>query len=200
MKFVFIGDVHGNLVHCSKVSEIYPQSELIQIGDLGVGFVAHQHMLMMLNAIPRFHFFVGNHDNRQLAKEYKQCLGDFGESFDGKFFFVSGADSIDKGRRTEGVNWWPDEELSYKQAELCLHEWTNSNSQVLVCHDIPQSFAEGYQLIYDKTLTRNLLQQMIEDRKPQLLLSGHHHVSRDIDVDGIRWKALGIDETFSIDI
>lgn len=200
MKFVFLGDVHGNINHCLNVSNTYPQSIIVQVGDLGVGFIPHYHLQIMLGGIQRFYFFVGNHDHRQLAKSYPQCLGDFGESFDGKFFFVSGADSIDKSMRQEGINWWPDEELTYKQAEQCLDEWQKSQAQVLVAHDIPQSFAEKYQLIYDKTLTRNLLQNMIEVRKPQIIITGHHHRSKDLNVDGIRWKALGIDETFSIDI
>lgn len=199
MKFVFLGDVHGNFLHCENVCKQHTDSTIVQVGDLNVGFIRNTYLLENLPS--NFKFFVGNHDNRQLANTLPHCLGDYGEAFGGKFFFVSGAYSIDRAGRTEGVNWWNDEELTYKQANHCLELWEISKCDVLISHDIPQSFAESYQLIYDTTITRNLLQAMIEVRKPKLVVSGHHHKSKDLVThQGIHWKSLGIDETFSLDI
>ena len=196
MKFVFLGDVHGNLKCCHLLCQIHTGSTIVQVGDYGVGFV---HMDVLRRMSNNFKFFCGNHDCRRLANQLPHCLGDYGE-YQGKFFFVSGADSIDRHDRIEGISWWPDEQLTYQQAEDCLQKWEESTCDILVAHDCPQSFAEGYKLIYDKTLTRNLLQSMIELKKPKLFISGHHHRSGDLVHDKIRWKELGIDEAFSIDI
>ncbi len=196
MKFVFLGDVHAHVNRCIDISKTYSDSTVIQIGDLGVGWFHNDAW----NHFPsNFRFFVGNHDNRTEANTLPHCLGDYGTYMD-KFFFVSGANSVDKARRIEGVNWWPNEELTYQQANDCLRQWEKSKVDVLVSHDCPQSFAEKYMLIYDKSLTRNLLQAMIEIRKPAMIISGHHHKMNRSKCDGIDWKELGIDEAFSIDI
>lgn len=196
MKFTFLGDVHTNLNRCLDVATKNTDRTIIQIGDLGVGFIPFD----IFHRLPEnFRFFVGNHDNRQLARKLPYCLGDFGEAYN-RFFFVSGADSIDKNRRIENVSWWKDEELTYVQAEQCFSEWEKSKVDVLVTHDCPQSFAEQFKLIYDRTLTRNLIQSMINVRKPKMIITGHHHRSNRIQVDGIDWVELGIDETFDLDI
>jgi len=196
MKFVFIGDVHGDLDFCRSVCRANSVAQIIQIGDLGVGFVRMTELFGLPN---NFHFFPGNHDCRHLCEKVPSFMGHFGE-WKGKFFFVSGADSIDKHLRTEGVNWWPTEELSYQQATECLEQWENSKTEILVSHDLPQSFAEGYKLIYDKTLTRNLLQKMIEARKPKMLIYGHHHKSTRLNFEGIEVVGLDINEIYPLDI
>jgi hypothetical protein len=196
MKFCFLGDVHANLNHCLNLACAHSDTTIVQIGDLGVGFVPPD---VFYRLPENFKFFPGNHDCRKMSYTLPHCLGAYGEVF-GKFFFVSGADSIDKDRRIEGVSWWPDEELTYQEAEDCLTKWEKSTVDVLVSHDLPQSFAEKYKLIYDRTLTRNLLQKMIEVRKPRLLITGHHHRSKDLVDDKIRWKELGIDEPFFIEL
>jgi calcineurin-like phosphoesterase family protein len=196
MKFCFLGDVHSNLIRCLNLTEAYPDTTVVQIGDLGVGFVP----LDVFYRLPKnFYFFPGNHDCRKLSYTLPHCLGAYGEVF-GKFFFVSGADSIDKERRIEGVSWWSDEELTYREAEDCLVKWEESTVDVLVTHDLPQSFAEGYKLIYDRTLTRDLLQKMIEVRKPKLLIHGHHHRSKRHEFNGVQVVELGIDEPYFIDL
>lgn len=198
MNFIFLGDVHGNINRCIEVATYNVDSKIIQIGDLGIGFIPNDILATYLPT--NFHFFVGNHDNREKAKELPHCLGDYGEAFKGKFFFVSGANSIDRHHRIEGVSWWPDEELSYKQAEDCLNKWENSKCDILVSHDVPQSFAESYMLIYDTCITRTLLERMIEIRKPKMVIYGHHHRSKHFIFKKIDVHGLGIDETFSLDI
>jgi predicted phosphodiesterase len=194
VKYIFLGDVHGNLKLCHNICKKYPNATVIQVGDLGVGFI----FWGIISKLPsNFKFFPGNHDKRQEALTLPSCLGDYGE-VDGKFFFVSGADSIDKDYRIEGVSWWPDEEITNKQAEHALGLWEKSKAQVLVCHDCPQRIAQHNYLIYDTTLTRNTLDQMIEVRKPKIIIYGHHHKSCLFDYEGITIKALGVEEVWEL--
>lgn len=196
MKFVFLGDTHGNLNHCHKVCKANPTATIIQVGDFGAGFFSND---IIERLPPNFKFFPGNHDNRREAILSSHCLGHYGEAYN-KFFFVSGTDSYDKDRRISGINWWDDEELTYTQAEACLAEWEKSNVDILVAHDCPQTFCETYYLIYSRCLTRNLLDSMIKVRKPKLLITGHHHKPIKLKHDGIDWVSLKIDETFTVDI
>ncbi len=194
MRYIFLGDVHGNIKRCHDVCIKYPDAMVVQIGDLGVGFIFWE----IITKLPsNFRFFPGNHDKRSEALTIPSCLGNYG-NVDGKFFFVSGANSIDKDQRIEGVSWWHDEELTYKQLNHALDLWEKSKVQVLVSHDCPQRIAQYNHLIYDQTPTRQVLDQMIEVRKPKMICYGHHHRSAFFDYEGIKVKALGIDETFEI--
>ena len=205
MKFIFLGDVHNNIRHCINVANQNPDATIIQVGDLGIGSPQSNQTFWStaaeLNKIlpANFRFFVGNHDCRTEAKKTPHCLSDYGEAYN-RFFFVSGADSIDRASRIEGLSWWADEELSIVQANDCLDKWKESKLNILVSHDCPQSFAEGFMLIYDKTLTRSLLQEMIDVRKPKMVIFGHHHNTRRLKFNDIDVVGLGVNETFEIDI
>lgn len=191
---IFLGDVHCNLNHCIKLSKKNPQKTILQIGDLGVGFIPTE---IWTSKLPdNFKFFVGNHDNRQESYKIPNCLGDFGE-YNG-VFFVSGADSIDRNRRTIGVDWWEDEELSYKQFNEVLSLWEKSNCEIIATHDCPQSFAEAFFLIYDQSKTRVGLDNLLKIKKPKVWIFGHHHKPINVEFNGIKFHGLGIDKTLTV--
>lgn len=197
MKLIILSDVHGNILRCQDVALRHPNTPIIQLGDLGVGFVPRE---VIENLPPNFLFFPGNHDNRKIAVTMKNCLGHYGHVYGNDFFFVSGADSKDKDMRTEGVNWWPDEELTYEQGQSCIDDWAQSKSQVIISHDLPQRIVEAYYLIYDKSRTRQILDTMIEIRKPKLVVYGHHHRPFHKTHEGVEYIGLKIDQVISLDI
>ena len=194
MKLIALSDVHGNVRRCRDVANKNPDRIIIQIGDLGVGFMPRE----IIESLPsNFYFFCGNHDNRTEANSLRNCIGDFGEM--NGFFFVSGADSIDKEDRIENVNWWANEELNYEQASQCLEKWEKSKCQILLSHDLPQRAMEAAFGYKEKCLTRNLLQSMIDARKPSMIIYGHHHKHKRFRGEGIEYVGLGIDETYDFE-
>lgn len=197
MKLIVLSDVHANILRCQDIALRNPSTPVIQIGDLGIGFVPRE----VIESLPsNFYFFVGNHDNRKIANSMRgRCLGDWGH-WNESVFYVSGAHSKDKDQRTEGVNWWPDEELTYQQGQECIDEWERSEAFVLLSHDLPQRIAEGYYLIYDKCMTRNILERMTQIRKPKLHIYGHHHRHVEVSCDGVNYIGLKIDEAILLDI
>lgn len=202
MKIIVLSDVHGNILRCQDVALRNPGVSIVQLGDLGVGFVPRE---VIENLPPNFYFFPGNHDNRKISMTLKNCLGHYGErSYSpwgiDPFFFVSGADSKDKAVRTEGVNWWPDEELTYEQGQKCIDEWTKSKAEVIISHDLPQRIAEAFYLIYDRSRTRQILDAMIEARRPRVVIFGHHHRPFSKHHEGVEYLCLKIDETITLDI
>ena len=201
MKIIVLSDVHGNILRCQDIALRNPDVPIIQLGDLGVGWVPSE---IIENLPPNFRFFPGNHDNRSRAVTLWNCLGHFGawgSIYDGQgFFFVSGADSKDKAVRTEGVNWWPDEELTYEQGQKCIDEWASCKAEVIISHDLPQRIAEAFYLIYDRSRTRQILDAMIDARPPKLVVFGHHHRPFHQFHKGIEYRGLKIDETITLDI
>lgn len=191
---LFLGDVHTNINFCKDLSNQNPDQIIFQIGDLGAGFVS-THFL--INELPKnFKFIRGNHDCPQECPKIPNYLGDFGEF--NKVFFASGADSIDKGYRTVGVDWWADEQLNYEQANACLAAWEKSNCRIIASHDGPHSLIHDLYGIRDASRTRKLLQAMLEIRKPDIWIFGHHHKPRTIKSNGVEFYALGIDEVLNL--
>lgn len=187
---IFLGDVHGNMNRCVEVANAHPDKTIIQIGDLGIGFIPSEFWIC--NLPDNFRFFVGNHDSRQESYKIPNCLGDYGE-YKG-IFFVSGASSHDRNSRMIGINWWDDEELSYDECYNCLDAWDKSKCDIIATHDCPQSFAEKFFNIKDKSKTRIMLDRIIEIRKPKHWIFGHHHKDFDFKHDDIMFHALGIDK------
>jgi len=190
---LILSDIHCNFNRvidvCSKTTQT-----VLQLGDFGSGFMPTGFIIQ--NSPKNLKFFCGNHDNRTEARKIPNCVGDYGELEN--VFFVSGANSRDKDNRIEGVSWWPDEELTYEQGNDCLALWASSGKKIIVSHDTTQSFVEQYLQIYDRSLTRNLLQSMIEVRKPELLIFGHHHRRYNVQSDGIHYVGLPMDAVYEI--
>jgi len=202
MKYTILGDVHGNIEHCYRVyrdvQRRNPGSEVIQIGDLGVGFSTHGFPDTADYRLPAlFKFFPGNHDNRKECHKLPNCLGDYGEYKD--LFFLSGAWSIDKNQRIPGVSWWDDEELSHTQLEDAVEKWKNSKAEILLSHEGPHSVVSTvwpWISGYDKT--RCALDEMIKIRKPSQVIFGHHHKALDTMIDNVRYICLDCDQFLDI--
>lgn len=191
---IILGDIHCNFNRVKEVCGQYPDHTVLQLGDFGVGFMPTQFIID--NSPPNLKFFTGNHDNRKEACKIPNFLGNFGECED--VFFVSGANSIDKDRRIEDVNFWCDEELTYAQGELCVEDWKKSTKKIIVSHDAPQTLVEKYMMIYDRSFTRLCLQEMVDVRKPDMVVFGHHHRKYRIDHNGVKYVGLRMDETFQL--
>lgn len=199
MKIAIIGDVHGYISKYIGIINAVKADMTIQVGDMGVGFKD-----INLPELDKKHrFFVGNHDNRQVANEHPNCLGDYGPLPENdKVFFVSGAHTpyFDRVRRTEGVDWWNDEELSYSQLMRCVDLYRECKPDVLLCHDCPQFIRENHFGLRERTLTSQALEEMIGEHPPKLVVFGHHHASVEFP-DGPNHKFVCVDElkTYMID-
>jgi predicted phosphohydrolase len=189
-----LGDSHANINWCVRVANDNPDKTILQLGDLGAGFVPTQFLIDTLPS--NFHFFAGNHDSRTEAVKIPNYIGDYGE-WNG-IFYVSGAYSYDRNQRMCGINLWEDEELTHQQANDCLTQWEKSKVDILISHDAPVGVIEAYYLIYDHSHTRKLLQEMINVRKPKAVIYGHHHKKKRLYHDDVKYVALKIDEVYPL--
>jgi predicted phosphodiesterase len=187
---LIIGDVHGKIKQYHALLEGHDQS--IQVGDLGVGFVD----------VPRIglaHIFLrGNHDDPQLCQKHPNYLGDWGYLKEDKIFYISGAWSIDYSSRTVGVDWWPDEELSYEELDKVIRRFEKEKPEIVISHDCPTfiKYKMGKHLF--KTRTDQALQACFDVHEPKLWVYGHYHLSSVIQCDKTQFRCLNELETFRI--
>ena len=174
-----IGDIHAEFEVYSKYTELYDRS--IQLGDFGIGF---RPAPIIPKERGNHKFFVGNHDNREMANQLPNCLGDYGAfTVDGNpWFFVSGGLSIDKHFRTEGVDWWRDEELSIAELQHAIDLYEIVKPTVMLSHEPPAAVARMMSSFEVKSRTGQALNGMLGIHKPAVWLFGHMHKSWSWDV------------------
>ena len=206
---IIVGDVHG------KIKDFYDlvlvpndkHEEIIQVGDMGVGFGQGDHwhdnfdaMMLKYNA----KFIRGNHDNPGKCKMLKSWISD------GKVvndtMFIGGAWSIDRAWRTEDVNWWADEELTSKDLYMLYDVYDLVRPRIMITHDFPHEvskimFKEAtlHKPIME-TRTSQALQSMFELHQPELWIGGHWHYSKNEIIEGTNFICLNELETMRIEI
>ncbi|ATW62700.1 putative calcineurin-like phosphoesterase [Synechococcus phage S-CBWM1] len=209
MQIRFIGDVHGKFGRYRKL--IAPVENTLQVGDFGVGF-RNLHGEYLAN--PPYdqmkkgnHFFVrGNHDNPAACRRHPFWIRDGDLAFDGRVFCVGGAESIDKGCRTEGCDWWADEELTYRELCIVLDLYEMAKPRVVVTHDAPQILLTtlyGNGRLHTPATgcgqrTRAMLDNMLEIHRPEIFIHGHWHQRWEMDIKGTRF--IGLAELDHIDL
>jgi predicted phosphodiesterase len=189
---ILVGDVHGMLDtfrrRMKEMKKKFPDETVIQVGDLGLGFPKSESPVLPKHC----KFIRGNHDNPAVCRIHPNYLGDFGATeIDGhSIFYVSGAWSIDRKDRTEGVSWWPDEELTIAELNTALDQYIATKPEIMITHDGPQQattyilnrFMLSNNIAYSErtpttTRTGQALYAMFEAYQPKLWVFGHWHYS-----------------------
>lgn len=185
-----IGDVHGKFDEYFKIIDGCKKS--IQLGDFGFNYPQ-----VDLN----HRFIAGNHDHHEKKYDCLNYLGDFGTYSNGlTYFFVSGGFSIDRCNKTEGVNWFQNEQLSYHQLGLAIELYRQIKPDYVISHECPYSITplfnnsdilERFGFSKDfKSMTSVALQTMYEIHKPKAWWFGHHHQSFIGNINGTRFRCL----------
>jgi hypothetical protein len=190
-----IGDIHGKFKEYQSILCDYP-SNSVQIGDFGVGFFPQNwhDSVNEFHSYSKHRFIRGNHDNHTKCKEMVGWIPD--GHIENDIMYIGGAWSIDNPnapagwyRRTEGVNWWKDEECSDQQFETIIDIYDLCKPRIMVTHDCPTSIAT--KMFWDtkllkgvqyKNKTASALQIMLEIHKPDLWVFGHWHFSAKLNL------------------
>lgn len=180
-----IGDIHGNRWDYLKLIE--GVDEAIQIGDLDFWYTWMDHL-----DPKKFRFFNDHYDIKS-----PHDLGDFGvvPGFE-RAFFMRGGFSIDRKNRLPGVDWFPEEELSYPKLEEAYEAYVAAKPEILLSHECALNTVAkvtdgrvaiifGFPPVIE-TRTTVTLQRMLDAHKPKMHIFGHYHRDFDQEVDGVR--------------
>jgi hypothetical protein len=212
MNNIFLtGDVHGEW---HKLKQILHKNKgiTISLGDIGIGFIEKKYNPLWhldfdapryLEGIsdfrhnPKRYFWIrGNHDNPDICKIHPNYLGDYGIYKD--IFFVSGAFSIDKEVRTEGEDWWPDEELSIEDGYKLLDLYSTTKPEIVISHDCPYFITKTLYSSTRSTRTGQLLDAMYNTWMPSKWIFAHHHISWSKQFSKTKFRCLNILENIQI--
>lgn len=204
----FIGDVHGKYRRYKKI--IKNHKDTIQVGDMGVGFYNQRlwrdFQRKKMSSNPPYdrmveanaRFIRGNHDNPFVCKTHSQCIPD--GHVEGDMMFMGGALSIDRALRVEGISYWEEEELSYRELLDIQAKYLDVKPKIMVTHDCPETVAGHLfsSMILEPSRTRQALDLMWNMYKPEVWIFGHWHMRRDQVLIGTRFICL--EELGTIDL
>lgn len=158
----FIGDVHRSF---NKLEELLAASDPeisvhIQLGDLGVRPLEGLPPGTKQLELPKPLYFIdGNWDYYPWLRSHEAPVeilpnlifvprGTILTLDDRRVAFLGGAQSVTRYRRTEGINWWPDEE---KISMEDVDRFKGKRADILVTHAPPASITRR---IFDKGPSR----------------------------------------------
>lgn len=203
---LLIGDIHALFWDYKEILKRSGTKKSLQLGDYGLGFPDTMKGID-LSDIDGTHLFIrGNHDNPAVCRKNQYYLGDFGilegsfiDDFFTKLFYISGAWSIDRAYRTEGISWWSDEELSYDELSDAVNLYIKEKPDIICSHDCPE---EVLQIFYPAsahpTRTAQALSSMFQHHTPSYWFFAHHHKSWRKNVMGCNFVCLNELETIDI--
>lgn len=223
------GDWHGNTAWAVSViqqlSEQLGEPKLIlHTGDFGIwpGEAGQQYQDEVVAALKRhgclLRFVDGNHEDFTQLERWRLPAssalvarpalawlprGTRWEWYGRRWLALGGAVSVDKSIRREGVSWWPEESITFRQADEVA---AAGPVEVMVCHDapmgVPISFMRPPSFWADADLARaqrhrELLADVVMKVRPAWLIHGHYHQGapgwRDAKVQGHHLKAASLD-------
>ena len=211
----FCGDTHGEVDFHKLNSKhiqghITEQDYVIICGDAGVvwdGGKSDRYIQNWYLSKPWTTLFVdGNHENFDLLSQFSTYNWNGGEihkindklfhlkrgqifNIKGKTLFtMGGAPSTDKIHRKEGVSWWAQEIPSREEFDLGLENLAKHNNRVdyIVTHDVPDKILDTLSHNnYKHNIVTNYLEVLRTTVNYNHWFSGHYHIDKDFDEDGI---------------
>lgn len=213
-KILIVGDVHGKIGgYFDRLDAFLDRNKhdladlySVQIGDFGFKDTYRQRAKQFGRShkydMENHKFFGGNHDEYPIP-DWAGALGHFGEvPYVPNSFFVRGGKSIDEEARTAGYDWWPEEQLNWKQSKQALERYISLEPKHVFSHDAPQVVAG--QIFpaknHNPTNTGKLLQEMFDAHQPKTWTFGHWHKTKSMAVGDTLFQCLDELETSVLEI
>ena len=223
----YVGDLHGVLKDFKSIDRAAQRAGakyIVQVGDLGLGFNGDNCDIVKYfqkrarqgkMTIPWI-TCGGNHDNYNLwyEKSIQQGNPDLIElapgihwaargsliDLDGiSHLFCGGAESTDKYRRTEGVNWWKEETPNWTEFSLFATIMAERKPQVIVTHEAPLRVNLWRSGREDQPTPRNLESALkLSGHTPAKWFYGHHHIGDTHEIEGTTFKCCGLGGQYQI--
>ena len=195
-----VGDIHG------KTTEYYElvknEDYSLQLGDFG--FYSQLQILDNLDK-DKHKVLAGNHcvsevdDDGNFIKQKPHFLGDFGLTAHGgiEFFYIRGEYSIDWMYRTEGYNYWRNEELSVEKMNEAIELYSQVKPDIMISHGCPSSICDLIDgkkrfngVLLTPSRTAYCLQAMFDAHQPKKWYFGHFHKDWEQTINGCEFRCL----------
>jgi Icc-related predicted phosphoesterase len=115
-------------------------------------------------------------------------------------FFIGGANSIDKHIRTENIDWFKEEEVSYGQSVKILKKAEKLKEVgkpiVVFSHTMPyDGHFDSIMRIYKKgcSFQNKFMFEILKTLQPVKWYHGHYHIDQEYEIKGFDTKIFSVD-------
>lgn len=212
MRIRLLGDIHSK--YSGYLNLIKEAEYSIQLGDFGFNY----DILESVDS-NKHRVILGNHETvytdsyGELIKPCNHILDNFGtinlKLLDNNtkipdIFYSRGEHSIDKAWRTEGKDWFKDEELSYYKMLEAVKLYNSIKPQIVISHGCPSSMIPyianpAFEHMNIKpSATSIMLEEMYRIHQPDFWFHAHYHFNKCYKPDHTYFFC--IDELHHIDL
>ena len=198
-----LSDIHGNMLPVRNlVKRLKPNELIIQIGDFG--FSDTYRKLWNIGS-DKLLIIAGNHDEYPAYNNLPNELPKSGiiQFKHKRVFFAAGAacTPYDRSQRTEGLSWWPEEEMNWEECNTCLRLWDEYKEtiDIVLSHECPINV--GHAVLGEtpyESQTNKLLYEMFKMYEPPRWEFGHYHKVWERQIGRTLFQCLNIDEVMEI--
>lgn len=215
-RVLIVGDLHGDWPKLNQLINKHGPDKVIQCGDFGWWpkmelkkpvIYGQQDKWILQGVKPQgsmVYWCDGNHEDHDdldsLGRRQKEEIlcyenviykprGTTLKLEDGRIvLFIGGADSIDKGMRTNGFDWFPRELPNKAEEDRCL---SHEHVDIVISHTAPEEWIPDV-CKYNKMLdpTRKLLSEVLRKYRPSLWYHGHWHREASGIYKNTKWTSL----------
>ena len=216
LKIAVCGDVHAEYGAFNRFIGKLDADIILQVGDLGYWprwtpkmWWPQRHRPKAIPTIKspktKIYFCDGNHEDHATLQAlpkpeifpnvFYMKRGSIMTLPDGRnILFMGGANSYDKEDRTCGIDWFPQENITYEELERIPKD---TRIDIVISHTCPQHFDIEH-MLKRKTIqygrvadsNREILSHILKEFRPKLWYFGHWHVYATGFTMECRWIAL----------
>lgn len=218
MSVIVVGDLHGSWSPINKLINKKKPDIVLQCGDYGYWEPYHNTKLIsdgtrkpwnqygLKNGKAKVYFCDGNHEHFHAL--WKRVENNDTEIQPNVFYmprktilalpdnrnvmFMGGAESIDRGLRTPGLDWFPEETIKYSD----VTNLPNDRVDIVISHTCPTEFEmrgtiDTANLKFNDP-SKEALSIILNYYKPKLWYFGHYHKQASGYTKGCKWYALSM--------
>ncbi|MCE9598377.1 MAG: metallophosphoesterase [Spirochaetia bacterium] len=215
---LYVGDIHGDFHALERLVFVilsrHPDVErVVVVGDFGFFPDAHQDYWYPQSRLPIPLLFIeGNHEDNaaldhgssSVPMRKSPCFDAFhiprGYCADG-VLYMGGATSRDREPARRGIDWFPQENISYKDMARARAQIKAQVGRIhtMVCHE---TTAGAFRILRNNEIdpNRKRLEELFQLVRPRLFIHGHHHCSRQYEYQGCKFVVLQNLDHFHFDI
>lgn len=206
MKILAVGDVHGGFERLNYLISQEKPDMILQVGDFGYWPLLEDYNLATIDTgSTRIYFCEGNNDDlgslKTLVKQAGRPVeiapniiymprGSVLELADGRrVLFMGGGQSVDRWRRYEGWDWFPEEIIT----EEDLAHLPEAPIDIVISHTCPEEFPieqARRKKVKDIDPSRQMLSRVLHKYNPSLWYFGHWHTCCEGIYQDTMWVCL----------
>ena len=205
---LYIGDSHGkfntfNRVASDAIAALAVSGgsvdELISVGDFG--FWPTIFSFKNETGLP-VRFIDGNHEDHEALKTFSfpnenwECRHIRRGTIENNTFFMGGATSIDRAQRKQGIDWFPEENISYGETNAAFDAIEAADAKeikIFVSHDMPSHVVKyvAPSAALDRDSNRRTLSELLYVLPHvKAYVHGHHHRPMRYSAEGVSYVSL----------